>query len=343
MSTKTIRILGAGAWGTALALLWSRDQSPSPHDASIELLARTANDATTIRRTQRNARRLPGVELPTSIRIGSADEAATALAPGDVFVVTIPSADLTVETARRIVEAAGTAPILVASKGLSSNGARPTEVLESAGADLSRVAVLSGPNLASEIAVGKPAAAVLAGEATLGEELRNLLVRPTFRLYLTDDVVGVEIGGALKNVIAIAVSGVRALGYGENAAAALLSRGVAEMARLAEACGGRTETTCGLAGVGDLVLTASNTGSRNAKLGALLASGLSVQAAVDTIGATVEGIGTAHGALHLAAARKLELPITAAVVAALDGGASIEAIARGLLGRSPAQEWRHSS
>jgi glycerol-3-phosphate dehydrogenase (NAD(P)+) len=165
-------------------------------------------------------------------------------------------------------------------------------------------------------------------------------VRPAFRIYLTDDVVGVEISGALKNVIAIAVSGVRALGYGENAAAALLSRGVAEMARLAEACGGRTETACGLAGVGDLVVTSSNTGSRNAKLGALLASGMSVQAAVDKIGATVEGIGTAHGALQLAAAHKLEMPITAAVVAALDGGTTIEALARALLGRSPAGEWR---
>jgi glycerol-3-phosphate dehydrogenase (NAD(P)+) len=156
---------------------------------------------------------------------------------------------------------------------------------------------------------------------------------------LTDDLVGVEISGALKNVIAIAVSGIRALGYGENAAAALLSRGVAEMARLAEACGGRTETACGLAGVGDLVVTSSNTGSRNAKLGALLASGMSVQAALDKIGATVEGVGTAHGALQLAAAHKLEMPITAAVVAALDGGTTIEALARALLGRSPAGEW----
>jgi glycerol-3-phosphate dehydrogenase (NAD(P)+) len=112
------------------------------------------------------------------------------------------------------------------------------------------------------------------------------------------------------------------------------------MARLAEACGGRTVTACGLAGVGDLVVTSSNTGSRNAKLGALLASGMSVQAAVDKIGATVEGIGTAHGALQLAAAHKLEMPITAAVVAALDGGTTIEVLARALLGRSPAGEWR---
>jgi glycerol-3-phosphate dehydrogenase (NAD(P)+) len=287
-----------------------------------------------------NARRLPGIALPEAINIYSASDRLAALSAEDTFVVTVPSAELDPATAKQIVQAAGPAPMVIASKGLSLNGARPSELLLAAGADAERLTVVSGPNLASEIAIGKPAAAVLAGPTQLVESLRTRLVRPTLRLYMTDDVVGVEISGALKNVIAIAVSGVRALGYGENAAAALLSRGVAEMARLAEACGGRTETACGLAGVGDLVVTASNTGSRNAKLGALLASGMSVEAAVEKIGATVEGIGTAHGALQLAAAHKLEMPITAAVVAALDGGTTIEALARALLGRSPAGEWR---
>jgi len=337
---STIRILGAGAWGTALALLWSQEQGEGRSAAVIELLARTTDEAVLLRRARVNARRLPGVTLPDAINIFSATEPLPSLRDEDTFVVTIPSTELDLETAKQIVHAAGNASVVIASKGLSLNGARPSETLISAGANPNQLAVVSGPNLASEIAIGKPAAAVLAGPAQLIEVLRTRLVRPTLRLYLTDDLVGVEISGALKNVIAIAVSGVRALGYGENAAAALLARGVAEMARLAEACGGRTETACGLAGVGDLVVTSSNTGSRNAKLGALLASGMSVQAAVDKIGATVEGIGTAHGALQLAAAHKLELPITAAVVAALDGGTTIEALARALLGRSPAGEWR---
>ena len=336
---STIRILGAGAWGTALTLLWSQEQGEGRPAPIIELLARTPEEAKLLRNARVNARRLPGVALPASINILSANETLTTLTADDTFVVTIPSTELDEETAKQIVHAAGIAAMVIASKGLSLNGARPSELLIAAGADAERLAVLSGPNLASEIAIGKPAAAVLAGPTQLVESLRTRLVRPTLRLYLTDDVVGVEISGALKNVIAIAVSGVRALGYGENAAAALLSRGVAEMARLAEACGGRTETACGLAGVGDLVVTSSNTGSRNAKLGALLASGMSVQAAVDKIGATVEGIGTAHGALQLAAAHTLEMPITAAVVAALDGGTTIEALARALLGRSPAGEW----
>lgn len=336
---STIRILGAGAWGTALALLWSQEQGEGRPAPVVELLTRTADEALLLRSSRVNARRLPGIALPESINIYSASDSLAALSVEDTFVVTVPSAELDAATARQIVQAAGAAPMVIASKGLSLNGARPSELLIAAGADVELLSVLSGPNLASEIAIGKPAAAVLAGPTRLVEALRTRLVRPTLRLYSTDDVVGVEISGALKNVIAIAVSGVRALGYGENAAAALLSRGVAEMARLAEACGGRTETACGLAGVGDLVVTSSNTGSRNAKLGALLASGMSVQAAVDSIGATVEGIGTAHGALQIAAALKLEMPITAAVVAALDGGTTIEALARALLGRSPAGEW----
>ena len=337
---STIRILGAGAWGTALALLWSQEQGEGRPAPVIELLARTTDEAALLRSARINTRRLPGIALPVAINIFSATDALTTLSADDTFVVTIPSTELDPDTAKQIVQAAGNAPMVIASKGLSLSGARPSELLIAAGADSERLAVLSGPNLAGEIAMGKPAAAVLAGPTHLVESLRTRLVRPTLRLYLTDDVVGVEISGALKNVIAIAVSGVRALGYGENAAAALLSRGVAEMARLAEACGGRTETACGLAGVGDLVVTSSNTGSRNAKLGALLASGMSVQAAVDKIGATVEGIGTAHGALQLAAAHKLEMPITAAVVAAISGGATIEVLARALLGRSPAGEWR---
>lgn len=337
---STIRILGAGAWGTALALLWCQEQGEGRPAPKIDLLTRTADEAELLRSARINTRRLPGITIPAAIEVACASDSLAALSVDDTFVVTIPSTELDAVTTSQIVQAAGAAPVVIASKGLSLKGNRPSELLIAAGADVDHLVVLSGPNLASEIAIGKPAAAVLAGPAHLVESLRARLVRPTLRLYSTDDVVGVEISGAIKNVIAIAVSGVRALGYGENAAAALLSRGVAEMARLAEACGGRTETACGLAGVGDLVVTSSNTGSRNAKLGALLASGMSVQAAVDTIGATVEGIGTAQGALQLAATHKLEMPITAAVVAALDGGTTIDVLARGLLGRSPAGEWR---
>lgn len=332
-----IRILGAGAWGTALAVLWAHEERGSLSSERIELVARTAQEASAIAATHRNERRLPGVELSPKIEMRSLDEQLSPLSAEDLLVVAVPS-DVIAETLRRLPSSP--ASVLIASKGLSAMGERPSASAQVAGIAFDRLAILSGPNLAIEIARGLPAAAVIAGHQPLAEMLQRRLARPTLRLYTTDDVFGVEVAGAMKNVIAIAVSAVRALGYGENAAAALLSRGVAEMVRLVEACGGRGETACGLAGVGDLVLTAANTGSRNARLGMLLASGESVASAVRSIGATIEGIPTAHGALALAARLGVELPITAAVVSVLEHGTPVASIATALLGRSPAPEWR---
>lgn len=330
-----IRILGAGAWGSALAALLAHPRDgASPAD--VELIAHTAAEAATISNAHTNARRLPGVTLPATIRMRSTEEDLPALSARDLLIVAIPSDAI---RAALSPVAVGEARVVMASKGLSREGERVSELAASAGISPARLFTLSGPNLAREIAAGKPAAAVLATHVADRDQVLADLARPTFRIYLSDDPVGVEVAGALKNPLAIAVSGVRSLGYGENAAAALLSRGVAEMARLAEACGGRAESAFGLAGVGDLVLTASNTGSRNARLGELLASGMPVRIAVETIGATVEGIPTAHGALLLAARLGVELPITAAVVAALEHGISIERLAEGLLGRAPTEEW----
>jgi glycerol-3-phosphate dehydrogenase (NAD(P)+) len=330
-----IRILGAGAWGSALAALLAHPRD-GVAPAELELIAHTAAEASAISRQHTNARRLPGVTLPASVRVRSVEEQLPALSARDLLVVAIPSDAIRSALSH---DASGGASVVMASKGLSREGERVSELAIAAGVSPVRLFTLSGPNLAREIATGKPAAAVLATQGDGRDEVLAALTRPTFRIYLSDDPIGVEVSGALKNVLAIAVSGVRSLGYGENAAAALLSRGVAEMARLAEACGGRAESAFGLAGVGDLVLTASNTGSRNARLGELLASGMPVSSAVETIGATVEGIPTAHGALLLAARLNVELPITAAVVAALEHGVSIERLAEGLLGRAPTQEW----
>lgn len=330
-----IRILGAGAWGTALAALWSHPQDGTA-TAEIELIARTAAEATAISASHNNFRRLADVTLPPSVRVRSIEEELAPLSANDALVIAVPSDAIRQALPRA---GAGSAKNVIASKGLSRDGERTSESAIAAGANPASIMILSGPNLAGEIAAGKPAASVLAARGKGRDAVLLLLARPTFRLYLSDDPIGVEISGSLKNVLAIAVSGIRSLGYGENAAAALLARGVAEMARLAEACGGRSETAFGLAGVGDLALTASNTGSRNARLGELLATGMPVSAAVEKIGATVEGIPTAHGALQLAARLGVELPITAAVVAALEHGVSIERLALGLLGRAPTGEW----
>lgn len=324
-----IRILGAGAWGSALAILWA--DAPD----GVELVARTSGEAEAMRST-RQSRRLPGFSLPDGVRVAHPGDLA-ALGQDDLLVVAVPS-DAIAATVPGA--AAGASTVIVATKGLTPAGLRPSEALAAVGIEARRTLVLSGPNLAREIASGLPAAAVIAGEPVEAERVQRRLGRPRFRLYRSEDPIGVEVSGALKNVIAIAVSAVRSLGYGENAAAALLSRGVAEMARLAEACGGRSETASGLAGVGDLVLTSSNTGSRNARLGELLAGGATVAEAVATIGATVEGIPTAHGALAVAARLGVELPITATVVAALERGVPIESLAQALLGRAQAQEFR---
>lgn len=332
-----IRIVGAGAWGSALAVLWAHGERGSLAAEPLELVARTSSEAVAITASHHNERRLSGIEIPSQIAIRSLDQHLAPLTDDDLLVVAVPS-DAVADTLHLLGVSA--APVLIVSKGLSAAGERPSESARAAGINVERLASLSGPNLAIEIARGLPAAAVLAGARPLVEVLQHRLARPTLRLYATDDLVGVEVAGAMKNVMAIAVSAVRALGYGENAAAALLSRGVAEMVRLTEACGGRGETACGLAGVGDLVLTASNTGSRNARLGALLASGESVASAVRSIGATIEGIPTAHGALSLAARLGVELPITAAVVSVLEHGTPVASIAAALLGRSPAPEWR---
>ena len=330
-----IRILGAGAWGSALAVLLGHPRDGAAPE-TFELIAHTAAEASEIGTQHTNARRLPGVTLPASVRVRSVEEDLPPLGARDLLIVAIPS-----DAIRGALspEVAGAANVVMASKGLSRGGQRVSELAVAAGVSPARLLTLSGPNLAREIATGKPAAAVLATKEGRRDEVLAALTCPTFRIYLSDDPIGVEVAGALKNVLAIAVSGIRSLGYGENAAAALLSRGVAEMARLAEACGGRAESAFGLAGVGDLALTASNTGSRNARLGELLASGMPVGRAVETIGATVEGIPTAHGALLLAARLGVELPITAAVVAALEHGVSIERLAEGLLGRAPTEEW----
>lgn len=153
---STIRILGAGAWGTALALLWSQEQGEGRPAPVIELLARTTDEAALLRSARINTRRLPGIALPVAINIFSATDTLTALSADDTFVVTIPSTELDPDTAKQIVQAAGDAPMVIASKGLSLSGARPSELLIAAGADSERLSVLSGPNLAGEIAMGSP-------------------------------------------------------------------------------------------------------------------------------------------------------------------------------------------
>jgi glycerol-3-phosphate dehydrogenase (NAD(P)+) len=228
----------------------------------------------------------------------------------------------------------GEAPRLILTKGLDpASGRRLSEV-----AGEVPVAVLSGPNHAEEISQGLPAAAVLASEdEELALRLQHEIISPRFRVYVNNDVVGVELCAAAKNVIALAAGAVDGLGLGDNAKAALLTRGLAEMTRLGEASGARAETFAGLAGMGDLVVTCWSRHSRNRRAGELIARGASPQEAEEEIGMVVEGLTTAPILRYVATELEIELPITEGVCAVL-GGASLQDLISGLMGRKPTDE-----
>lgn len=313
-------VVGAGSWGTAFTgVLLERG-----HD--VVLACRSREQAEAIASTGRNPRYLQGVDL------GAADTVALADAPGDVDVVVaaVPS-----QAFAGVVETLpGDAPVLSLAKGLDpETGERLSTRVRGRS-----VAVLSGPNMAEEIAEGLPTAAVIASEdAALAEKLQHALNSGLFRAYVNSDLVGVELCAAAKNVIALAAGGVDGLGLGDNAKASLIARGLAEMARLGEAAGARAETFAGLAGIGDLVVTCWSRYGRNRHAGELIAQGLTPELAVAEIGQTVEGLTTAPILRDLSHRLRVELPITEGVCAVLSGR-SITDLAAGLMGREPTEE-----
>jgi glycerol-3-phosphate dehydrogenase (NAD(P)+) len=262
---------------------------------------------------------------PPSVLIADAP-----IAEADLVCIAVPS-----RAFREVVETLpGAAPRLILTKGLDpTSGERLSQVLRGA-----PVAVLSGPNHAEEIAQGLPAAAVLASEdEELADQLQHAIISPRFRVYVNTDLVGVELCAAAKNVIALAAGAVDGLGLGDNAKAALIARGLSEMTRLGEACGARSETFSGLAGMGDLVVTCWSRHSRNRRAGELIAQGASPEEAVESIGMVVEGLTTAPVLRDLSKRLDIELPITEGVCAVL-GGASLGDLISGLMGRRPTDE-----
>ncbi|HEY3544314.1 MAG TPA: NAD(P)H-dependent glycerol-3-phosphate dehydrogenase [Gaiellaceae bacterium] len=313
-------VAGSGSWGTAFAhVLLERG-----HD--VVLGCHHAADADAINETGRNPRYLQKVDL----REASAVALADAQADVDVAVVAVPS--------RAFVEVVaalpGEAPVLSLTKGLDpATGERlSTRVQRRA------VAVLSGPNMAEEIAVGMPTAAVIASEdGYLAGQLQHAINSTVFRAYVNPDVVGVELCAAAKNVIALAAGGVDGLDLGDNSKAALITRGLAEMSRLGEAAGARAETFAGLAGMGDLIVTCWSRHGRNRKAGELIAQGRSADEAVAEIGQTVEGITTAPVLQELSRRLGVELPITDGVCSVLSGR-SLHDLVSNLMGRQPTEE-----
>lgn len=302
---KTIAVLGAGSWGTALAA----HLRSAGHD--VRLWARNPSLAEDLRARRANTVYLPGVILPEGLVVTS--DLGDALQRADYVVVAVPSHG-TRELARSAAAGLpGTAIVVSATKGLEEGTlCRASQVLRQELGGGQRVTVLSGPAFATEVAQQLPTAVIVAsadGEAAAAvqEEFRG----QAFRLYVTDDVVGVEMGGAMKNVIAIAAGVVEALGLGHNALAALITRGLAEMSRLATALGGRRETLAGLSGLGDLVLTCTGGPSRNRHVGVELGRGRRLADILAGMKMVAEGVRTTHAALRLGAAHGVELPITA--------------------------------
>ena len=323
-----VAIVGAGSWGTALAVHLGRAGAP------VRLCARSREVVEAIRARRRHPWYLADVDLPPSVEpVANARDATAGV---EVIVIAVPSEffDQTLSTLGRVA-----APVVSATKGFDpARHLRMSELVAERCPGVS-VAVLSGPTFAREVALGKPTAAVVGcRDDALAAELQGRLGARQFRLYTNRDVAGVEAGGALKNVVAIATGLADGLGLGENARAALVTRGLAEITRLAVALGGEPATLAGLAGLGDLVLTATGTLSRNRALGMALARGETLAAASASTRMVAEGVPTVRSALALARRHRVEMPIGAEVAAVLfEGKAPADALAT-LLGRSTKRE-----
>ncbi len=326
-----VAVVGSGAWGTTLAVLVARSEP-------VTLLCRSADTAATLESERRNERRLPGVDLPERVRPG-ADPAV--LADADLVIVAVPSAHVRETIGRLAPSIPAGADVLSVVKGLEpGTHLRMTEVIaEAAGIDPARVAALSGPNLAVEIARGLPASAVVAaGDPSLAERIVERLGRREFRLYTNTDVLGVELCGALKNVIAIAAGAADGLGFGDNGKAGLMTRGLAEMMRVGIAAGANPLTFAGLAGIGDVIATCGSKLSRNHRLGEELAKGRPWTDIETSLAGVAEGAYTVDAAISLAERLGVEMPIAREVHNALFEGKSVQRCLIDLLARESKDE-----
>ena len=334
-----IIVLGAGAWGSAVAM--SAAQHPARH--AVTLWARDAAQAQSMRAQAQNARYLPGIALPPALSV--VDDDFRALLPGaDLVIVATPMAAL---RGMLLALRGCTAPVAWLCKGFEAvpagaNSASFGLLAHEVQAQVAPVliaGVVSGPSFAQEVALGQPTALVAASaHAAVRDALVNAFHSPSVRVYANEDIVGVEVGGAVKNVLAIATGLCDGLALGLNARAALITRGLAEMTRLGLALGARPDTFMGLSGLGDLVLTATGDLSRNRRVGMLLAQGQTLAQAVESLGHVAEGVYSARTVVQRAQTLGVDMPIAEAAVALLDGRLQpAEAVAR-LMGRGPRGE-----
>jgi len=323
---ERVAVLGAGAWGTALAISLARAGR-----SSVTLWAHEPEVASAINTTHANPIFLPGVEISPAVRATTEFED---LADAEAILIAAPAQHVRATTLRCAAAMRPGALLVLCAKGIELNTGRLMSEILAETCPRSRLAVLSGPTFAAEVAAGKPTAITCAcADASAGAAFAATIGSTVFRPYLSDDVTGAQVGGAVKNVIAIACGIVTGRQLGDNARAALMTRGLSEMMRLGAALGGRRETLMGLSGLGDLALTCNGRQSRNMSLGVALGQGKSLADALSGKRAVVEGVDTAAAVLSLAKRRGVDMPIVAAIDGILHHGADITRTIAALLER----------
>ncbi len=330
MSRCRIAVFGAGAWGTALAQAFCNSHE-------VSLWGRDRPQLEELARLRENRHYLPSVRLHDTLAIQT--DFRTAAEQAELHLVVTPLAGLR-ETVRQLRHIRPGTPLLWACKGFEAGSGRlPHEIIaEELGADAA-CGVLTGPSFAAEVARGLPAAITLAArDAAFAHHWVAVLHQPRLRLYANTDLVGCEVGGAVKNVMAIAAGVSDGMGFGLNARAALITRGLAEIARLARALGGRSETLMGLAGMGDLILTCTGDLSRNRRVGLALAEGKGLNDILRELGHVAEGVPTAREVVQLAQRHGVEMPVCETVDALLHHGLNARAAVERLLARDPREE-----
>ena len=325
-----ISVLGAGAWGTALA------GALAPRH-SVQLWARDGAALSAIAETRRNERYLPGIELPAALHCATELTAAVGHARHGLLLIATPTAALR-DLARQLHAIAALPPIVWLCKGLERGSAAMAHEIIRDELVGHPAGPLSGPSFAQEVAKGLPTALTVAGHDSFCRLVTEALHGASLRIYSTHDVVGVEVGGAVKNVLAIATGICDALALGHNARAALITRGLAETTRFGLALGAQAATFMGLTGVGDLILTCTGELSRNRQVGLMLGRGLPLKEALDRLGHVAEGVWSAAAVRGRAASLGVRMPITEAVCAVLDEKATPRQALDRLLARDPRRE-----
>ncbi len=330
MNCQRLTVVGAGSWGTALA------QAFSGNFNEVIIWGRDKSVLNSINKERKNKKYLPEVLLSKNI-IGE-ENLNKAISSGDIIIIAVPT-----QSIREVLSQVSSpikVPIISASKGIEIKTLKLISqiILDLVDVNPELVFSLSGPSFAKEVAVGLPTAVTLAGNIGIGEQLQEILNTENFRLYITEDITGVEIGGAVKNVIAIATGASDGLGLGNNARASLITRGLFEMTKVAKIFGGKPETLYGLAGLGDLVLTATGELSRNRRFGILLGKGLSVEEALKDVGQIVEGVKTVEALKKIQEKTDVELPISEVVYQVIYKGLSPQEAVKILMGRQPKRE-----